>query len=422
MQNEEPTIVSAPGYVGKSNFRDGKAVDDLVRRDERFITTEIGPITLGPGEELNVLDEKEKGEIVYIKVVTDNPYTNVYLELDDYRNDPNGETHAELLYDQRTSNAEGQFYIETDGSNGKGYPMIWNPQTNPTAYSKRARIRVTNPLRRNSNLYGSDLSYAAKGGQPTPIQPLHMGGGSFTHSGLAAVSLETLSKAIANPIGANGAYSVDAVVNEAVFNSDGQKLGEGNPYAGLAGKPIFRRDGSVMQQGSSARGAQFINGTQVLAAEVVGVAADETTNGYKVQIIDSENYPGTASSPDSGYSKIAIDFTPTGTASAVTSAAVTACEFAVGDKIFFRDGETTYFPGVIQAINKTAQTPGEGQSQIDLVVYPGLKSGITFSHTGGQTGSETHCYGTVEAQAHVSPDVVIKKILVKRKRLISYEG
>ena len=241
MQNEEPTIVSAPGYVGKSNFRDGKAVDDLVRRDERFITTEIGPITLGPGEELNILDEKEKGEIIYIKVVTDNPYTNVYLELDDYRNDPNGETHAELLYSQRTSNAEGQFYIETDGSNGKGYPMIWNPQTNPTAYSKRHKLRVTNPLRRNSNLYGSDLSYSAKGGQPTPIQPLHMGGGSFTHSGLAAVSLETLSKAIANPIGANGAYSVDAVVNEAVFNSDGQKLGEGNPYAGLAGKPIFRR-------------------------------------------------------------------------------------------------------------------------------------------------------------------------------------
>ena len=77
---------------------------------------------------------------------------------------------------------------------------------------------------------------------------------------------------------------------------------------------------------------------------------------------------------------------------------------------------------MIQEINKTAQTPGEGQSQIDLVVYPGLKSGVTFSHTGGQTGSETHCYGTVEAQAHVSPDVVIKKILVKRKRLISYEG
>ena len=77
---------------------------------------------------------------------------------------------------------------------------------------------------------------------------------------------------------------------------------------------------------------------------------------------------------------------------------------------------------MINEINKTTGDIGEGQSQIALVVYPGLKSGITFSHTGEQTGSETHCYGTVEAQAHVSPDVVIKKILVKRKRLISYEG
>ena len=125
---------------------------------------------------------------------------------------------TELLYAQRTSNAEGQFYIETDGSNGKGFPMVWNPQTNPTAYSKRVKLRITNPLRRNNNLYGSDLSYASKGGQPTPIQPLHMGGGTFSHPGLAAVSLDTISKAIANPIGANGAYSVDAIINEAVFD------------------------------------------------------------------------------------------------------------------------------------------------------------------------------------------------------------
>ena len=42
---------------------DGKAVDRQVKVDERYITTEIGPITLGPGEVLDVIDEKEKGEI-----------------------------------------------------------------------------------------------------------------------------------------------------------------------------------------------------------------------------------------------------------------------------------------------------------------------------------------------------------------------
>ena len=110
MEYEEPTIIDAPGYVGKTVFDpQGKAIDRQVKADERFITTEIGPIALGPGEELSILDEEEKGEIIYIKIVTDNPYANVYLELDDYRNDQNGETHAELLYDQRKSNAEDSF-------------------------------------------------------------------------------------------------------------------------------------------------------------------------------------------------------------------------------------------------------------------------------------------------------------------------
>ena len=119
-----------------------------------------------------------------------------------------------------------------------------------------------------------------------------------------------MSKAIANPIGANGAYSVDAVVNEAVFNSDGQKLGEGNPYAlDLQENPFSAEIAQLCKRGKRLEEAQFINGTQVLAAEVAGVSADETINGYKVEIIDGVNYPGTASSPNSGYSKINISFT-----------------------------------------------------------------------------------------------------------------
>ena len=408
MQNEEPTIVSAPGYVGKSNFRDGKAVDHLVRKDERFITTEIGPITLGPGEELNILDEKEKGEIVYIKVVTDNPYASVYLELDDYRNDQNGETHAELLYAQRTSNAEGQFYIETDGSNGKGFPMVWNPQTNPTAYSKRVKLRVTNPLRRNNNLYGSDLSYSSKGGQPTPIQPLHMGGGSFSHPGLNAVSLDTISRAIANPIGANGAYSVDAIINESVFDSDGKKLGEGNPYAGLAGKPLFRRDRASLKATSTPRGAQFVNGTQVLGTEVAGA---NNPLAFDVAVTAATSFPGSASSPQSSTSSVSIVLD----ASAEGSANASATELAAGDKVFVRNGGTVHFLGVITDAGVTIDAPG-----IYFKTFPGIKNGITTFE--GDVGSETKCFGTVASQAQVSPDMVIKKILVKRKRLISYEG
>jgi len=409
MEYEEPTIIDAPGYVGKTVFDpQGKAIDRQVKSDERFITTEIGPITIGPGEELSVLDEKEKGEIIYIKVVTDNPYANVYLELDEYRNDQNGETHAELLYNQRRANAEGQFYIETDGSNGKGYPMVWNPQTNPTAYSKRVKLRVTNPLRRNSNLYGSDLSYTSKGGQPTPIQPLHMGGGSFTHSGLAAVSLETLSKAIANPIGANAAYSVDAIINEAVFDSDGKKLGEGNPYAGLAGKPVFRRDKASLLNTTTPRGAQMVNGTRVLAAEVAGAS---NPPGFSVVVTESTNFPGTASSPQSATSTTTITLTE----SAAGNSNAAEQEFQAGDKVFIRNGGTVHFLGAIVDAGAS-----HSDNVITFKTFPGIKNGVASFD--GTIGSETHCFGTVASQAQVSPDMVIKKILVKRKRLISYEG
>ena len=106
VEYEEPSIVNAPGFVGKTVFDPStkRAVDKQVKVDERYITSEFGPMVLTPGETLEVLDEKEKGELLYVKVITDNPYANVYLELDNYRNSQDGETHAELLYDQRTSN------------------------------------------------------------------------------------------------------------------------------------------------------------------------------------------------------------------------------------------------------------------------------------------------------------------------------
>ncbi len=411
VEYEEPSIVNAPGFVGKSTFRDGRAVDPEVRSDVRYITEEYGPMVIAPGETLDILDLKEKGELIYVKILTDNPYASVYLEIDDYKNSVNGETHAELLYDQRTTNAEGQFYIASDGTNGKGFPMVWNPQTNPTSYHKRIKIRVSNPLRRNNNVYGSDLSYKSKGDQPTPIQPLHMGGGSFTHPGLGAVDLATLSKAIANPVGANSAYSLDAVVNEAVFDSDGKKLGEGNPYAGLAGKPVFRRDKSNLKTSTTTRGAQFVNGTQVLAAEADG-AADVTK--FTASVSAATNYPGTASSPQSGTSSCAIVLTDSSGGSAHTTAAA-AKEFVAGDKVFLRNGGTVHFLGVI-----TDDGANHDGATIIFKTFPGVKTEITaFS---GIPGSETHCYGTVEAQAKVSPDMVVKKVIVKRKRLVSYEG
>ena len=76
----EPSIVSA-------QFRN--EVDSnrsMVRKDERFVTQTFGPMVLASGEVFDIINTKEAGELVYVKIVTDNPYASVLLELDDYRN------------------------------------------------------------------------------------------------------------------------------------------------------------------------------------------------------------------------------------------------------------------------------------------------------------------------------------------------
>ena len=37
-------------------------------------------------------------------------------------------------------------------------------------------------------------------------------------------------------------------------------------------------------------------------------------------------------------------------------------------------------------------------------------------------GSESTCIGTIVSQADISPDIVVRKVIVRRKRLVSYEG
>ena len=406
METEEPTIISAPGFVGKTGFDPvtNKAIDPTIKVDERYINTELGPMALTPGESIQVLDEKEAGELLYIKVITDNPYANIYLELDNYRNDQSGETHAELLYDQRSNNAEGQFYIETDGSNGKGYPMVWNPQTSPTSYKKVIKLRVTNSLRSNANTYGFELGMSARGSNPTPIQPLHMGGGTFTHSGLAGAPLDLVASAIANPIGATAGYTVDNVINQTVFDSEGARLAEGNLFAGVAGKPVFRRDRAASNPKSGdIRGVQKHNGITILPAEQPPASA---LSAIVIACTDATGFPGTIDTPSTST------ITFTGDNSGLNN------EFETGDRVFIRNEDTVYFPGQITAVTTTTDV-------ITLTVKPGLKTAfanITMSHPSSPDHTQAICFGKVAAYSDVSPDIIVKKIIVKRKRFVTYEG
>lgn len=395
-QESEPSIISAYGLTNSTITRDGKVSDSEIRHDVRYLTEEYGPMILTPGETLDIINTKEKGELIYAKIVTDNPYANVFLELDDYRNDSSGETVAQLLYENRTSQVEGQFYANDNGSS-QGFAMIYQPSVGPTDYNYRIRLQVRNDLRKSKANYGFDLNSQARGNAPTPISPTHIGGGSFTHPALSGASLDTISKAIANPIGGTD-YIVDSVINEAVFNNENLKLGKGNLYAGIAGKPFFRRDKSALNSTTSPRGVQKVNGIEVLAAEAANTTAVTSIN---FQMPAATNFPGSAETPSTSLITLTQDNLGDNSG------------FVAGERMFIRIGDTIHFPGEVTNIALASGT-------IKLTVKPGFKNAVTTQTL--NTGLETTCWGSVASQAQVSPDILVKKVIVKRKRLVSYEG
>ena len=404
----EPSIVSAVGFADETDSR-----ASMVRKDDRFITEKFGPVILSSGEVFDVINTKEQGELLYIKVVTDNPYAAILLELDDYRNgEPNGETAAELIYDGRTDRADNSFYA-MDGDPAKGYGLIYNP-SEPEPYDYKIRIQVLNLIPRSSDVYGNHLKVVGRQGLPSPQAPTHNAGGSFTFPGLAGADFDTISNAMSKPVGAQS-YSAPNVYNPAVFNQDNLLIGAHTPYQGLAAKPIFRRDDSAVRDVANERGATTIDGEQVCAKEnQQGAAiAGDFDPGVKVLFgnqysggTNPSNFPGTPDSPSS----MTISLTDI---SETDGAVVTG--FAVGDRVFVRNGDTIHFPGVVSAVANI-----NGGTANQLTVQPGLSEVPEKIQV--STNSETNTIGTIFSEADVSPKILIKQIIVKRRKKVSFEG
>jgi len=89
--------------------------------------------------------------------------------------------------------------------------------------------------------------------------------------------------------------------------------------------------------------------------------------------------------------------------------------FAVGDRVFIRNGDTIHFPGVVSAV---ADINGGTSNQ--LTVEPGLSEVPEKIQV--STNSETNTIGTIFSEADVSPKILIKQIIVKRRKRVSFEG
>ena len=86
----------------------------------------------------------------------------------------------------------------------------------------------------------------------------------------------------------------------------------------------------------------------------------------------------------------------------------------VGKRVFVRNGDTIFFPGVVTA------AANDNGTRNKLTVEPGLAE--IPSKFQAVVDSETQTIGTIVTEAEISPKILIKQIIVKRRKLVSYEG
>lgn len=462
-------------------------------------------IQIDSGETLEILAKKGAGLLHGLEVVVDNPYSAVYLEIDGYRNttDGIGETPAELLLHNRTTRVDGQFYVKSRASDGT-YTMLYTPQK-PEPYEEQLRIMVSNRIRTSRDVYGMSLNYTSRGGIPTPIKTDFMGGGAFAHTGLQEASLATVANAVAKPIGSS-TYAVDDVYNQAVYDSNSLTIGTGHPYQGQAGKPTFAKNaqfdsavGTIefFTAGTAGSDANAVAGPGLLGAgNFPGTPTSPSHQNiviYKDSSKDVTEQPTWGMDVSSGVAVnagggIAADAQTTipvdtvdatlhfdvgdivldntgatvGTVKSVTATLITMLANNIvalannellfkrhptfpklGERIFFRNKGTVYFPGVVQGIfryNRSADagsTGWERDNQEDetkntnfgaatgaycFQVSPGLRSVPSVFTKTSDTSTDTLGFGTVSTAADENPKILVKGLFIKRQTVVGSES
>lgn len=375
----------------------------IVREDKRTVTIRQSGLSLtskGAGSTLRLVDQKGKGRLLSIKIVTDNPYAQLVLEIDDWRNE--GETAAELLYGG-TGKQDYGLYAMGGGNPATGYTLMYTPMGGE-AFDGKLRIFLRNRLPTTNAVYGNADRVSFGGNLPIPVNNGHSGGDSFSAPALANESLTDIANAMATPH--FGKPYISSRINSAALGAT-TKVGIDHPYVGQAGKPTF----------TNASLSFAMNGAGTLDTVHTAFIGPRTASG------------GNSFSQVIYFTNIADD-----------ALGVVTHNFASGQKLFVRDGGTIYFAGEVTNVdlasgaNLTATgtdlpsgTFGEvltGASQakaLQVTVSPGIETPpgpITSSYT----GSTPDGFGTVVSAAETDPVIAIKSIEIKYQLEVSYDG
>ena len=476
-----PIAVPGDGSLGIPTVFAGMARDNLnaqslFRDDERLVVTEFSNVVIDSGGNFQVLDIGEAGELHNIVVVADNPYLQVFVQIDDFRNgDPNGMTVAELLYNGNLTQLSQRRFRAVDGQSPTvGYSMVFEPHQ-PVQYTERLRIILYNNIPRNQNVYGKNLTFRNSATLPTPAVPAHMAGATFEQASLAAVSLAEMAQAMTTPVGSPAYYS-GKVYNAGAINGQiqsGMILGADHPYIGIAGTPIFASDPSCKFQfkedigSGNTRDAAVRFKVRDQAERFPGTIESSSSMVVDIQSQVGENaqYKDGSNITDASFEEglgFGVQLDGSG-ATRTASFDTTSPNFPVGKRMFARVGGSVHMLGVCTAVSLTTSQgssneliPAGGKSVLGkttetttgynvktaantflpvdyhLKIEPGLSGLITdfttellsgASASDGKTQtSEFARWGLVTSQADTNPQILVKKVDVRRRKVYSKEG
>ena len=383
------------------------------RPDRRMVKDSISNSLLSSNEELVLLDSKERGDLYEVRVVSDNPYLEVYIELDDYRNE--NTSAAELLAQPQTGRLLSNFQAIDGGSPSQGYTLLYNPDI-PEDYQGRIRVVLRNRIKPSKDVFGNPAagsgSYRSRGDLASPVNLGYGGGGVIPHSHTAGDSGRLTHIAYTS---AAGDYfnNVPGLLNRAFLSPAGIGVSRGalHPYVGSAGIPILNQSNIIVR----APVAPMVNTLHVFFDETAAYNANP-----------EQTWPR-----DTEQSIYIADF---------SGGALTAgSELVAGARMWFKDKNNIYFPGVIDAVTagvtlptKFAANGGSAYTNcLKIDIKPGFAAApptMTFNlyeannlepGAGNLNGT---AFGTLTTAADTAPPILIYNAEIRRLKRISYDG
>ncbi|MEL0014887.1 MAG: hypothetical protein VW715_06705 [Rhodospirillales bacterium] len=434
-RGEDLTSPNAPRQVNTTQPRDTVIVPSTpahrttrVIDDQFFITERIGPITLGSGDVIDALDlSNEAGEIVSIEVVTDNPYTGVYLELDDYRNyTAEGVTAAELLMRNRVTPTDTRDFYAEDMREDGNFVVKYSPSS-PQGYTSKVRVQVRNDVRGTNDLFSlvSNNRVKMRAGLPTPRLLSHAGGWYLKHQEIAGVAGGINLSKVMRKLGPHRYES--PIRNMEPLDDANKQVGAYSPYMNTAlevelvpSSTIIANvrmvGGKVGETVSSTSGAPTCN-TIPWPGRYVGDTFVPSEQQYIMYLDRTEDETGTAGG--------GTPFRPSD-------------EFLIDAPMYFKKDDTIYFPGKVQSVHfydagtsafvdfegGDPYVPGTDGAAI-FTVSPGLPfkpPKVTIDNATAANQLET--FGTIDGKAIrgstsmkvSSTQHLIQEVIIRRKR------